>query len=122
MGTEAMELTRWLDRFTETTDVLRHALDSSGEKEAAICAVVTCLGAADSEELSADMHAVSVFFPALLRRETMYFIWIIFDISSIALCREEGMIKAIDESCAAIDEKRITEAWQGSVWRKKELP
>jgi hypothetical protein len=119
MGTKEMELTRWLGRFTETTDTLRKALDS-GTKEAAICAVLACMGATDREELAADMHAIAVFYPALLRKETSSFLSLAFDIASIALFSEQEMPKAIDDMCAALDERRITEAWQNSVWRKPE--
>ncbi|MBG0809993.1 hypothetical protein IY145_11445 [Methylosinus sp. H3A] len=115
-----MELTQWLNRFTDTTDSLREALDNSGAKEASICAVVACMSAADREELAADLHAISVFFPALLRTETSYITRIAIDVSSIALFGMRDMTKSIDDSCAALDEQRITLAWQNSVWRKLE--
>ncbi|TRL30823.1 hypothetical protein FM996_15285 [Methylosinus sporium] len=115
-----MELARWLDRFTETANALREALDNSGTKEAAICAVLACMGATDREELAADMHAIAVFYPALLRKETSSFLSLAFDIASVALSIEQEMPKVIDDMCVALDERGITEAWQNSVWRKPE--
>ena len=67
------------------------------------------------------MHAIAVFYPALLRKETSSFLSLAFDIASAALFIEQEMPKAIDDMCVALDERRITEAWQNSVWRKPEF-